>query len=138
MSIRRVATVTGQIVLGAFLLGAGLGHLTVARTEFRAQVPSWFPVEPDLVVLASGAVEITLGLALLAVWRQPARRWVGAATAAFFVAIFPGNIAQFAEHRDGFGLTTDAARGIRLLFQPVLVLWALAATEFFPRRPPAP
>ena len=125
----RTASVVGQAALGSFLLFAGTSHLTVAREEFQAQVPSWFPVDPDLVVLASGVVEISLGLALVSVWKQPARGITGAIVAGFFVAVFPGNIAQLTEHKDGFGLDTDAARAIRLLFQPVLVLWALAVTN---------
>jgi uncharacterized membrane protein len=112
--------------LGGALAIAGVGHLTYGREEFLAQVPPWLPIGPDLVVLGSGIVEIALGLALIALgrWRVP----VGWATALFFLAIFPGNIAQFTEGRDGFGLDTDLARGIRLLFQPALVAWALWST----------
>jgi uncharacterized membrane protein len=120
-----VATVM-RVVLGAFLLLAGVGHLSWARDEFQAQVPSWFPVDADLVVLASGVVEIVLGASLVALPRY--RVVVGWATAAFFVVIFPGNIAQFVEGKDGFGLDSDAARATRLLFQPVLVVWALWST----------
>jgi uncharacterized membrane protein len=125
----RSAGVVGQVALGAVLLLAGTAHLTAARQEFLAQVPSWVPLDADFVVVASGVVEIVLGLALLAVWKQPARGITGAIVAAFFVAVFPGNIAQFTEQKDGFGLNTDAARAVRLLFQPLLVLWALAATD---------
>jgi uncharacterized membrane protein len=124
----RTAGAVGQILLGAILLLAGTAHLTVAREEFLAQVPSWMPLDADFVVVASGVVEVLLGLALLAVWKQPARGITGAVVAAFFVAVFPGNIAQYTEHKDGFGLNTDAARAVRLLFQPALVLWALATT----------
>lgn len=113
-------------LLGAALLFAGFGHLTVGREEFLAQVPPWLPIDPDLVVVGSGVVEIALGLALIVLgrWRVP----VGWLVALFFLAIFPGNIAQFTEGRDGFGLESDLARGIRLLFQPVLVAWALWST----------
>lgn len=121
-----------QTALGAAMVLAGTGHLTFQRQEFQAQVPSWFPADPDLVVVVSGFVEIGFGAAMLTVWRQPARRRVGLLLALFFVAVFPGNIAQFTEHRDAFGLDTDTKRGVRLLFQPLLVLWALAATR--PRR----
>jgi len=130
--MRRAVGTTGQIILGTLLLFTGIGHLTFARAEFRAQVPSWLPIDENVVVIASGVVELCLAVALLATWRQPARGIVGAVTAAFFVAILPGNIAQFTEHRDGFGLDTDAARAIRLLFQPLLVLWALAVTSAVP------
>ncbi|MBG0564868.1 DoxX family protein [Actinoplanes aureus] len=124
----RIASAAGQIVLGAALGFAGTGHLTFAREEFQAQVPSWVPLDADFVVLASGVVEICLALALLATWKQPARGIVGAITAAFFIAVFPGNIAQFVEQKDGFGLDTDTERAVRLLFQPLLVVWALATT----------
>lgn len=113
-------------LLGIALAGAGVAHLSVARTEFRAQVPAWMPIDADLVVFASGAVEIVLGLALLTLRRH--REAVGWATAAFFVAIFPGNVAQYVEGTDAFGLDTDRARLVRLFFQPALVAWALWAT----------
>jgi uncharacterized membrane protein len=121
--------VAAQVLLGLILVGTGTGHLTVLREEFHAQVPTWVPLDAGFVVVASGVVEVLLGLALLSVWRQPYRAIVGAVVAAFFVAIFPGNIAQFTGHRDAFGLDSDLERGVRLLFQPLLVVWALAATH---------
>ena len=115
-----------QVGLGLFLTSAGVSHLTVNRIEFRAQVPTWLPLDPDFVVLASGVVEITLGLALLTLWRSRAQ--IGLLVAMFFVAVFPGNINQFVNRIDAFGLNTDLARRVRLLFQPALVLWALWST----------
>jgi uncharacterized membrane protein len=115
-----------RVVLGAFLLTAGIGHLTTAREAFLAQVPTWLPLEGDFVVVASGIVEIILGAALLALGRY--RVQVGWIVAAFFVAIFPGNISQLVTQTDSFGLNTDLDRTIRLFFQPVLVLWALWST----------
>lgn len=115
-----------RLALGAFLAFAGIGHLTFLRKEFQAQVPSWFPVDTDLVVLASGAVEISLGSALL-LWARR-RVTVGFVVAAFFIAIFPGNIAQYVEHNDAFGLDTDGKRLARLFGQPLLVAWALWST----------
>lgn len=120
-------------LLGAALVGAGVSHLTFARTEFRAQVPGWVPLDEDPVVLVSGLVEIGLGAALLA-WTR-GRVTVGFVVAAFFVAIFPGNIAQYVEGRDAFGLDTDQKRLARLFFQPVLVVWALWATAAWRDRP---
>lgn len=128
----RYLRVASQVVLGLFLVSAGVSHLTVSRFEFQAQVPSWLPLDPDVVVIGSGVVEIVLGLGLITLWRR--RRAVGIATALFFVAIFPGNIHQFVHGIDAFGLNSDAARATRLLFQPLLVLWALWATEAMRRR----
>ncbi|MEY4713675.1 MAG: hypothetical protein RIQ37_5 [Actinomycetota bacterium] len=121
-----------KVILGLALVFAGTGHLTFARTEFVAQVPPWLPFEADLVVLASGVVEIILGTGLIAVPKYT--KQFGIATAIFFGLIFPGNLAQFLEHRDAFGLNTDLARGVRLLFQPLLVVWALAATGALKQR----
>jgi uncharacterized membrane protein len=122
----RTRRTAGRILLGALLAFAGISHLTFAREEFTAQVPDFVPLDEDATVLASGVVEITLGTALLFVKRK--RTLVGWAVAAFFVAIFPGNIAQYVNRVDAFGLSTDAARLARLPFQPVLVLWALWST----------
>ncbi len=115
-----------QVALGAFLMSAGASHLTVSRLEFQAQVPTWLPLDPDFVVISSGIVEILLGLSLITLWRF--RKRVGLLVALFFVAIFPGNINQFVNGIDAFGLNSDSARAVRLLFQPVLVLWALWST----------
>jgi len=101
-------------------------HLTTSRLEFQAQVPNWIPLSADFVVLASGVVEITLGLLLSSLQRRAA---VGIATALFFIAIFPGNISQYMNQVDAFGLDSDRARLIRLFFQPLLVLWALWSTD---------
>jgi uncharacterized membrane protein len=115
-----------RILLGSALIFAGIGHLTFARDTFQAQVPAWLPLDADFVVLASGVVEISLGLALTALGKRQAV--VGTITALFFIAIFPGNISQYLTHTDAFGLSTDEARLIRLFFQPLLVLWALWST----------
>lgn len=115
-----------RIILGLFMIFAGIGHLTVQRQEFQAQVPDWLPLSADLIVLLSGMVEILLGLAMV-FWRRR-RVEVGIALAVFYVLIFPGNIAQYTEHRNAFGLDTDTKRLVRLFFQPVLILWALWST----------
>lgn len=120
-----------RLALGTAMVGAGLAHLTVAREEFQAQVPSWFPLDDDVTVLASGVVEIGLGASYVALPKQ--RRLIGGLLAAFFVAIFPGNIAQYVEHTDGFGLDTDTKRLVRLFFQPLLVLAALYGGGWFGR-----
>jgi uncharacterized membrane protein len=127
--VGRMLRIATQAAMGAALVGTGVGHLTTLRREFRAQVPSWFPADPDVVVVVSGVAEVGLGVALLVTWQQPARAVVGATTAAFFVVIFPGNVAQFLEHKDGFGLDTDAKRAARLPFQALLVAGALYGTE---------
>lgn len=112
-----------KLLLGAALLFAGISHLTFNRQEFVAQVPLWVPLSIDLVVILSGIVEIALGIALVGMKKWQAL--VGLATGVFFILIFPGNISQYVNEVDAFGLDTDQARLIRLFFQPVLFLWAV-------------
>ena len=119
-----------QLLLGVALTFAGFSHLGSNRQEFRAQVPTWLPLDPDFVVIASGFVEISLGLSLiitLLIFKRY-RRVVGLITALFFVAIFLGNINQYLNQIDAFGLDTDQKRLLRLFFQPLLVIWALWAS----------
>ena len=117
---------SAQLLLGAALAYAGFTHLTTSRTEFQAQVPTILASQADFVVIASGVVEIVLGLSLIFLFKY--RTQIGWIVAAFFVAIFPGNISQYINGTDAFGLDTDQARATRLLFQPLLVIWALWST----------
>ena len=119
-----------RILLSIFMVYAGFSHLTFNRVDFQAQVPDWLPLSKDLVVILSGIVEMALGLGL-AFWKKE-RVTFGWALALFFVLVFPGNIAQYLDHKDAFGaLDSDNSRLIRLFFQPVLIAWALWSTGAF-------
>lgn len=117
-----------QGALGGMLVLAGISHLTLARRAFRAQVPDWVPLGKDETVLASGVVEIALGVSLVLA-DEAHRPLLGKIAAAFFVAVFPGNVAQYVNRRSAFGLDTDAKRFARLFFQPALVYWALESAK---------
>lgn len=130
----------GRVLLGLFLIGAGIAHFA-RPDEFTAQVPPFLPA-PEQIVYVSGVVEIGLGAAAIVAPRR-ARPWIGGVIAAFFVAIFPGNISQAVTDTPAFGLDTPAARWGRLAFQPLLVVWALWSTGAWRtwrtrRRRPAP
>ena len=119
-----------QLTLGAFLTSAGVSHLDSNRQEFLAQVPTYLPIDPDFVVVASGLVEIALGIALITTtfFLTQYRKVIGLLVGLFFILIFPGNINQYLNQIDAFGLDTDQKRLIRLFFQPPLVLWAIWCT----------
>lgn len=112
-----------RYVLAAFMATAGIGHFAAADS-FRAQVPPWMPL-PQAVIAVSGVIELAFAVALFAGWRLPLVGWL---LAGFFVVVFPGNISQFVTGSPAFGLDSDLARGLRLLFQPVLIVWALWCT----------
>ncbi len=119
---------TARMLLGTSLVLAGVSHLTVARRAFQAQVPDWVPLSKDDTVIYSGLTEIALGSSLI-LTNEKHQKAVGQIAAAFFTAIFPGNISQFVNRRNAFGLDTDQKRFVRLFFQPVLIYWALKSTE---------
>lgn len=114
--------------LGAFLVVAGITHLTIARKEFKAQVPNWVPLDKDDTVVYSGVVEIVLGSSIILV-SDKKKELVGKVIAGFYAAVFPGNWAQYKNHRNGFGLDTDQKRLARLFLQPLLMLWAIKSTQ---------
>jgi len=131
MTITRSTRVrsAARVVLGGALIFAGVGHLTFNRSDFQAQVPDWVGIDKNVVVILSGLVEIALGAALLFVRRR--RPLLGLAVGLFFIAVFPGNISQFIDGHDAFGLNSDNARRNRLFFQPLLVAWAWWSTDAF-------
>ena len=117
-----------RVLLGLALVFAGTSHLTFARQDFRAQVPEFVPLDEDTTVLASGVAEIGLGSALVLAPRR-SRRFVGTVAALFFVAVFPGNISQWLNRRDAFGLDSDVKRIARLFGQPLLIAASLWSTR---------
>jgi uncharacterized membrane protein len=120
-----------QKALGGMLIFAGVSHLTFARRAFRAQVPDWVPLSKEQTVLASGVAEVALGASLVLASAKH-RSLVGKIAAAFFVAVFPGNVSQYVNRRSAFGLDTDGKRFARLFFQPALVYWALKSAKSSP------
>ena len=126
-----------RVALGGILMFAGTSHLTFARRDFRAQVPKTVvelgPLSTDQVVLASGVVEIALGAAI-AFAPERHRERVGNLAAAFFTAVFPGNVWQLVNGSTSFGLDTTTSRVVRLPFQPLLIAWALWCTGAWAQR----
>ncbi|WP_421944622.1 hypothetical protein [Pedobacter sp.] len=117
-----------KILLGSGLIFAGVGHLTFARKAFQAQVPDWVPLKKDDTVVYSGIGEIALGTALV-IMPKKYEKQLGIIAASMFVAVFPGNIAQYTNNRSAFGLDTEGKRMARLFFQPVLIFWALKSCK---------
>jgi uncharacterized membrane protein len=127
MDNQDVKTAT-RILLGAALIFAGASHLSFARKDFQAQVPDWVPLKKDDTVIYSGIAEMALGSALVLANKRH-RETVGRLAAAFFAAVFPGNISQYVNKRSAFGLDSDKKRFARLFFQPALIYWSLKSTQ---------
>jgi uncharacterized membrane protein len=122
-----LAKSTARKLLGSVLIFAGVSHLTFARRQFKAQVPNWVPLKKDNTVVLSGLAEIALGSAVILA--GPAQqKTVGRTAAAFFIAVFPGNLSQYINRRNAFGLDTNTKRFARLFLQPAFVYWALKSS----------
>jgi uncharacterized membrane protein len=121
----------GRYKLAALLAVAGASHLTWGRRGYRIVVPDWATkattLDKDAIVVASGAVEVMLAGALVALPKQ--RSLIGALVAGFFIAVFPGNVYQWQTGRSAPLMRTDKARFVRLLIQPLLVVWAIWSTR---------
>jgi uncharacterized membrane protein len=116
--------------LVVLLAAAGASHLSWGRRGYRIVVPDWSTrltgLSKDAIVVGSGVAELMLAGAVAS---MPRERSVGWLVAAFFVAVFPGNVHQWRTGRSAPMLRTDRARFVRLLLQPVLVAWALWSTR---------
>jgi uncharacterized membrane protein len=110
-------------VMAVFYFTAGVVHIRTPGA-FLPIVPDWVPM-PQETVLLTGVAEIAGAVGLMV---PRLRWWAGVMLAAYAVAVFPANIKHAME---GIALG-GAQQGLgyhipRLLFQPVLVWWALFA-----------
>lgn len=107
----------------AGLLIFGVDHL-VTPERYVAMIEGFLPA-PHLIAVFTGLCEIAGAIGLL----LPAtRRLAGLALAAYFVAVFPANIANALGGLDVEGLPqSEWYYWARLAFQPVFVWWALVA-----------
>ena len=112
-----------RLLLVAIYLGAGRLHLG-APDGFLAIMPPAIPF-PRAVVLFTGACEVAGAVGLMA---PLTRRWAGIMLAIYAVCVWPANIYQAFWHIHAPPLPDSWwYNGPRIVFQPVLVWWALFA-----------
>ena len=119
-----------RVTLGLIMIYIGIAHLYFRRIEFQAQVPRWLTSDEsfvDMIVLISGYIEIIFGV--LMVWGGKFKAKTGLVLGVFYVLVFPGNINQYIHELDGLRMYSNNERFLRLLFQPVLIFWALWSTN---------
>ncbi len=121
-SVRRAA----RLGMAAAMVVAGVAHWLMPA-PFVQHLPPWVPAA-EVLVLATGVIEIGLGAALLL--RRPWRRRAGLALAAYLVSVFPANVYVAVA-----GIEVDGQPGgwypwLRLPFQVLFVAWALWCTEW--------
>jgi uncharacterized membrane protein len=119
-----------RVTLGLIMIYIGIAHLSFRRIEFQAQVPRWLTSDEsfvDMIVLISGYIEIIFGV--LMVWGGKFKAKTGLVLGVFYVLVFPGNINQYIHEIDGLRMYSNNERFLRLLFQPVLIFWALWSTN---------
>ena len=110
-------------MLAAAYLVVGIIHLR-SPDAFMPIMPDWVPF-PRETVLVTGVCEIAGAVALLI---PRLRWWAGVMLAAYAVCVFPANIKHAVEGVAVGGTALGAWYHVpRLLFQPVIVWWALFA-----------
>jgi uncharacterized membrane protein len=115
--------------LAALLATAGVSHFATPRVYERIVPPVLGNARPW--VLWSGVAELACALGLV---EPRTRRPAALASAALFIAVYPGNLWQALDaHRSGAAPAVRAATLARLPMQVPLVLWALRVH----RTPPA-
>ncbi|MEG3176606.1 DoxX family protein [Sphingomonas sp. RB3P16] len=112
-----------RALLAAAYLAAGVLHVFVPA-PFLGITPAWVPFATQ-VILATGLCEIAGALGLFV---PRLRWWAGVGLAAYAVCVYPANVKHAIDYidygRGGLGLGYHIPR---LLFQPVIVWWALFA-----------
>jgi len=123
-------------ILAAFYSAAGIAHLVVPE-KLLAITPSWVPFAAQ-VIFVTGLCELAGSVALVT---KPLRWWAGVAMAAYALCVWPANLKHAV---DGIELpyVTNSwfYHGPRLVFQPVIIWWALYCSGVidwpWPRRKP--
>ncbi len=102
---------------------SGYGHLFLAAEEIELIVPDWSPLSPKVMVIVTGYIEIIIGLAFI--FLRSEIDLVGWVLVVFLILVFPGNLYQYHNEIDAFGLNTSNKRLARLFLQPLIILWVL-------------
>ncbi|MEK6278331.1 MAG: DoxX family protein [Actinomycetota bacterium] len=119
---------TSQKLLAAFFVFAGAMHF-LRRSDYEAIVPPYVPRHREAVTV-SGVAEIAGGLAVIA---PSTRRFAGPWLVALLAAVFPANLQMAVNPKQVKGLELGRiprwALWVRLLLQPLMMLWAWRATR---------
>lgn len=127
-----------RYLMAALYLIAGIIHIK-SPGGFLAITPGWVPF-PDEVVFLTGVAEILGAIGLLVPramigWVRPA---AGIGLALYAICVYPANVNHAINNiAIGGNALGWGYHGPRLLFQPVIVWWALYAGEVirWPFRP---
>jgi len=114
---------TGLYVLAALLIFAGVSHFLRPRFYMR-MLPLWMPAHKFLVAL-SGGLEIVLGIGLL---YEPTQQLAAWAIVAMLTSYLIVHFYMASSPEAGLGLPKWAL-WLRILFQFVLIWWALTYTR---------
>ena len=112
-----------RALLAAAYLAAGILHI-FKPAPFLGITPAWVPYAPQ-VILFTGLCEIAGAIGLFI---PRLRWWAGVLLAAYAVCVYPANVKHAVDYiAHGTGGLSLWYHIPRLLFQPVIVWWALFA-----------
>ncbi|WP_280771808.1 DoxX family protein [Salipaludibacillus daqingensis] len=111
--------------MAVFLVFFGTSHFFL-QEELVAMVPDFLPY-PVFIVYLTGIIEIVLAAGLII---PGTRRWSGILLAIYFVAVFPANVIKaMSDIEIGGTFNSPAMSWVRLLFQPIFIVWALYCSK---------
>ncbi|SHH00649.1 Uncharacterized membrane protein [Jatrophihabitans endophyticus] len=113
-------TRTRATALAGLLAGAGATHFAVPGI-FDAMIPDALPGTARTWTIGSGALELSVGAAVLV---PATRRWGALAAAALFVGVLPGNVKMALDARRSDSPAYRTGTLLRLPLQAPLIVWA--------------
>lgn len=124
--MKKIIRMIALVLFAVFFVFAGIAHFTQGE-GFAAMLPEWMPFRLGIIYV-TGILEILLALLLL--WPKT-RKQAGFWTAVYLVAIFPANIyaAIAGIPAPGSEEANQTLLWVRLLFQPLLILWVWWAAQ---------
>lgn len=121
--MKKVLYVVFKYLLGLLFIIGGIAHFT--KTEFYLKaMPSYLPFH-EVIVYASGVLEIVLGILLLI---SKTTRKAAFGIILLLIAVFPANVNMYINYTD-FPDMTETALLIRLPIQLILIVWAYVYTR---------
>jgi len=120
--MKKISYIVFKYLLGILFIFGGIAHFT--KTEFYLKaMPDYLPFH-EIIVYASGVLEIVLGALLLI---NKITRIAAIGIILLLIAVFPANINMYLNYTD-FPDMSETALLVRLPIQLILIAWAYVYT----------
>lgn len=120
--MKKILYIVFKYLLGMLFVLGGIAHFT--KTEFYLKaMPEYLPFH-EIIVYASGILEIVLGVFLII---NKTTRKAAIGIILLLIAVFPANVNMYLNYTD-FPDMSETALLVRLPIQLILIAWAYVYT----------